>query len=197
MVYVIAILIVIALSAFFYFKFLIFRQVYRIEDVPHCTYTLVLGAGLNHKGLPTDILADRVLTAVKLFKLKKTDFLIMSGAGSKGDYCEPDSMKKLAIKNSVPEKVILEDLSGNSTLRSLIIFKNCYPDKRAIIITQKFHLFRSLSLATLIHIRVVGVPAELYQFSFLKKFIWNIREFIALPYNLLILFVLFIRKFYD
>jgi len=172
------------------YVFLATRKVTRSpEDAPYMQYTLVLGAGLKKNGQPTDILADRVLTACELIDLKKTDTLIMSGTIRDGGYDEPEAMKKLALSRGVAGSVILADGQGTTTFKSCVnVVENQQP-KNLLIVTQHFHLPRALFIAHALGMDATGVPANILNFSALKKIFWSIRELFAIPINLLRLYI--------
>ncbi len=161
------------------------KLIKKMNDLPESYYALALGAGLESDGRPTDILSDRVLSAVKLVELGKAEKLIMSGSTSGGGYDEVAAMKKLAISAGIDQEKILVDKSGVSTLNSLINFKKRFQNENLVIVTQQFHLPRSLWLAKMLRLNCYGFPANIYQFSISKKFVWSVRELFALPFNLL------------
>jgi SanA protein len=170
------------------------KLVKELNDLPESFYALVLGAGLESDGRPTDILSDRVLSAVKLLDLRKAEKLIMSGSSNGGEYDEVAAMEKLAISTGVDQEKIILDKSGVSTLNSLINFKKRFKNESLVIVTQQFHLPRSLWLAKKLNLNCYGFPASIYRFSALKKFLWSSREFFALPFNLLKLFAYWFQE---
>ena len=109
-------------------------------------YILILGTGLNEDGTPIDRLADRVEVGVEAYKAGLADKIIMSGDRSGKTYDEPTAMKNYAIELGVPEKDIICDFIGYSTHESMYNFKTAYPDASVIVVTQKYHLYRSLYL---------------------------------------------------
>ena len=148
----------------------------------HHKYCLVLGAGLEKDGRPTDILMDRVSTAVGLFESKQVDILIMSGTRRRG-YDEPGAMQAAAITQGVPDSAILLDPQGISTINSCINYKKKFSRESLVIITQPFHLPRSILLARKLSLDAYGTAAVIYHFSWNKRAFWYVREFFALPYN--------------
>jgi len=180
------------------FKFWIYFQnktlVKELKDLPALTYALVLGAGLESDGKPTDILSDRVLSAVRLIETGKVGKLVMSGSSKKDGYDEAAAMENLAIQAGVEQEKILQDTQGISTLDSLINFSNRFQNENLVVVTQNFHLPRSLWLAGQLGLNCFGHPANIFKFSQTKKIFWSVREFISLPFNLLKLFLFNFRK---
>ncbi len=152
------------------------------QTTGHFQFCLVLGAGLEKNGLPSDILMDRVCTAVKLIENRKVDYLIMSGSRRRG-YDEPEAMKAAALAAGIPESKVRIDPKGVSTLDSCENINEEYKPDSILIVTQLFHLPRSIYLARRLGIKAFGFPANIYRFSWHKRAFWHVREFFALPYN--------------
>src|SRR4051812_22365114 len=69
-----------------------------VQNVPKKQVAIVLGAGILPNGEPTPYLRWRVETAVKLYKTKGVQKILMSGDNSTKHHNEPKVMKELAIK---------------------------------------------------------------------------------------------------
>jgi SanA protein len=174
---------------FLFLYFFTRSRIFSIDKIPHSQYTLVLGAGLEKNGLPTDILADRVKTAANLVKSKKTDFLILSGYSNSKYFCEPESMKTMALSLGIDPSHIVLDFHGKSTFNSCQNLSNLGVKKEVTIVTQNFHLPRSIWLAEAMGYEVRGTPANIYNFSTHLTAYWYLREIIAFPINILKLFI--------
>jgi SanA protein len=149
----------------------------------HFQYALVLGAGLENSSEPSDILLDRVLTAVTLYKTGKIDFLIMSGAAKK-EKNEVAVMALIAKANGVPSAAIILDGRGFSTFQSCRNFISDHSPASVLLISQLFHLPRAILIQRLLGgVQAYGFAARDFHFSVLKIFYWYMREVIALPYN--------------
>jgi SanA protein len=160
-------------------------KIYSIEKIPFNQFTLVLGAGLEKNGLPTEILSDRVETAIKLLDNNKTDLLILSGSANSFNYNEPESMKAFAKSLGVEDSKLIMDFEGISTFNSVLNLVNYVNIKQIIIVTQNFHLPRAIWLAEQLGFIAYGISANLYKFSGFKIACWYLREIIASPFNLL------------
>lgn len=183
---------VILIVLFCLFLYIVIRtnsKIFHFEKVPFSQYSLVLGAGLEKNGLPTDILSDRVKTAINLLNNNKTDFLILSGSTNSHSISEPESMRNLAQSLGVyPSQLILDD-HGKTTFNSLINLSKISNNHHFTIVTQRFHLPRTIWLAESLGLTVCGIPANIYKFSTLKTAYWYLREIIALPVNYLKLII--------
>ena len=132
---------------------------------------IVLGARVRN-GVPSDMLYDRVITGVELYKAGKTQKLLFSGGGD-----EPAVMKKLAIDLGVPETDIILDDLGLRTYESCVRAKQAFQIEKAIIVTQGFHLARSIYLCRNIGIDATGLSADRREYD-AEGFGEN-REYIA------------------
>lgn len=164
-------------------------RIFHFEKVPFSRYTLVLGAGLEKNGLPTDILSDRVKAAINLLNHKKTEFLILSGSSNYKKISEPLSMKSFAQSLGADQSKLILDNTGKSTFDSLINLVNTPAINQITIVTQRFHLPRAIWLAEKLGLKVCGTPANLYNFSVYKTVYWYLREVFAFPINLLKLLI--------
>jgi vancomycin permeability regulator SanA len=80
---------------------------------------VVFGARTYADGTPSQALADRVRTAVELYKQKHAPLLILSGGPGDGKISEPQAMRTLALSLGVPDQAILVDEAGLSTEKTV------------------------------------------------------------------------------
>ena len=137
---------------------------------------LVLGAGLRN-GKPSPILKDRLDTAIKLYKDGVSKRIIVSGDHGKKYYDEVNVMKDYLIDNGIDSNNIFMDHAGFSTYDSIYRAKNIFQANDIVIVTQEYHLYRSLYLAKRLGLNAVGVSATLRDYSGSLKF--EAREILA------------------
>ena len=125
---------------------------------------LVLGAGVRD-GRPTDMLRDRLDTAVELYFSGVAKKLLVSGDHGSDDYDEVNVMKDYAVEKGVPAEDIFMDHSGFSTYESIYRADAVFGVESCIIVTQKYHLFRALYAAEQFGLRAVGVSADVREYS--------------------------------
>ena len=125
---------------------------------------LVLGAGVRD-GRPTDMLRDRLDTAVELYFSGVAKKLLVSGDHGSDDYDEVNVMKDYAVEKGVPSEDIFMDHSGFSTYESIYRADAVFSVESCIIVTQKYHLFRALYAAEQFGMRAVGVSADVREYS--------------------------------
>ena len=125
---------------------------------------LVLGAGLRSDGSPSDMLADRLDVAIKLYNDGVSDVILLSGDCSGEDYDEVSSMEAYCIAFGVPSDAIVKDGKGYSTYESILNTKNSGKYEKILVVTQKYHLFRALYIAKEMGLSVDGADAALRQY---------------------------------
>ena len=131
---------------------------------------LVLGAGI-WGDKPSPMLEDRLLEAISLYEKGVAPKIIMSGDHSRVDYDEVNLMKKFAIDRGIPSSDIFMDHAGFSSYESLYRAKEIFGVKKVVIVTQKYHLYRSLYIANQLGIDAYGVGADprKYQGQFFRE----------------------------
>jgi SanA protein len=148
-----------------------------VNSVPPTPVALVLGAGLWKDGTPTPALYDRVTTAVDLYKAGKVKKLLMTGDNRFINYNEPEAMRKLAVQLGVPAADIVLDYAGRRTYDSCYRAKEIFQVKQVVIVTQRFHLDRSLFLCDAMGVSSVGMAADRRAYPTLGW--WELREVFA------------------
>ena len=122
---------------------------------------IVLGAGVRNDGTPSHMLEDRLLTAISLYENGAAPKIIMSGDHGTKDYDEVNVMKAFAIAHGVPSEDIFMDHAGFSTYESMYRARDIFEVKTAIVVTQKYHLYRALYLAESLGLNTYGVSSDL------------------------------------
>ena len=120
---------------------------------------IVLGGGIR-KDKPSPLLQDRLDKAIELYKKGLAPKIIMSGDHGTKEHDEVNVMKNYAIENGVPSEDIFMDHAGFSTYDTMYRAKNIFGVEKAIIVTQKYHIFRSVYIAKKLGIDAYGISAE-------------------------------------
>ncbi len=149
---------------------------------------LVLGAGVRDDGSPSLMLSDRLETGITLYQAGVSDRLLMSGDHGRIGYDEVNTMKNFAIEEGVPEEAVFMDHAGFSTYESMYRAKEIFQVKKAVIVTQKYHLYRALYLANELGIEAWGVPADLRSYRgqayfSLREVAARVKDFLILMYR--------------
>ena len=138
---------------------------------------IVLGCQVRSDGTPSHMLSDRLNRAIELYNLGAAPKIIMSGDHGQTNYDEVNTMKQYAIEAGIPSEDIFMDHAGFSTYETVCRAKEIFGVKRAIIVTQEYHLYRALHIANSFDIDTVGVGADYRTYTGqLKR---EIREILA------------------
>jgi vancomycin permeability regulator SanA len=153
-----------------------------VNVVPDRPVAIVLGMIVSANGSPSPYLAARLDAAVALYRAGKARKLLMTGDNDRAnyddppilkklgiwigdrpvrgaDYNEPTVMKNYAVSRGVPAADIIEDNAGFRTYDSLYRARHVFGITHALVVTQEFHLPRSLILAHAMGIDAYGYEA--------------------------------------
>lgn len=119
---------------------------------------IVLGAGIRNNK-PSPMLEDRLITAIELYNNKIAPKILVSGDHEYKDYDEVNVMKNYLKENGIPSEDIFMDHAGLSSYDSIYRAKKIFKADKVIIVTQKYHLYRSLYIAKSIDLNAYGVSA--------------------------------------
>ena len=134
--------------------------VYSTAGSPNADAAVILGARVYKSGTLSPILADRLETGIELYKNGKVNKLLLTGDHGQVTYDEVNNMRLYALKRGIPEQDIFMDHAGFSTYDSMYRARDVFKVKRAIIVTQKFHLPRALYIARTLGLKASGVKAD-------------------------------------
>lgn len=138
---------------------------------------LVLGAGVWSGGRPSHMLADRLDTAIALYKDGAAPKLLMSGDHGREEYDEVNVMKDYALDEGVPSENVFMDHAGFSTYESMYRARDVFMAERVLIVTQKYHLHRALYVARALGLEAEGVSADLRPYR--RQGYYDMREMLA------------------
>ncbi len=140
---------------------------------------LVLGAGVYGRGKPTRVLAERLQTALALYRAGKVRWFLVSGDNREPSYNEPQAMRRWLIQAGVPPTRIVSDYAGRRTWDSLRRAQIVFGLRRVVVVTSDFHLPRALFLADHMGLEAWGVPASTARQPLAARLHFWIREYFA------------------
>jgi SanA protein len=149
------------------------RLIYPVETAPPRRVAIVFGAGIYADGSPTPILADRVSTAVALYRRGAVEKLLMTGDNRRADYNEPAAMRDYAVSLGVPADDIVLDYAGRRTYDSCYRARHIFRVTDAILVTQAYHLDRALFTAHRLGIDVIGVASDHRDYTNIRYYWWR------------------------
>jgi SanA protein len=150
-----------------------------LTAAPSAPVAIIFGAGLNRDGTPMPVLADRVRTGVDLYRAGAVRKLLLSGDNRFKDYSEPEAMRALAVELGVPAGDLVLDFAGRSTYDTCYRARYVFGVRKAVAVTQAFHLPRAVYLCNEIGIDAAGVAADRQPYRKSSEFAWNTREMAA------------------
>lgn len=118
---------------------------------------IVLGAGVKSDGSPSPMLRDRLDKAAELYEMGVSNRIIVSGDHRSRYYDEVNTMKNYLIGKGIPSECIFMDHAGLSTYDSMYRAVNVFGVKSAVVVTQKYHMYRALYDARAMGIEAYGV----------------------------------------
>lgn len=136
------------------------RRIYRVEDAPSRPVALVLGARLTSAGAPTTLLVHRLETARALLERGAADRLLLTGLSGAPVLDEVGTMRRWLLERGVPEERLILDGASPRTLDSFRRAGALLGVKNVAVVTNPFHLPRSLFLARLAGFDAIGIAAR-------------------------------------
>jgi SanA protein len=149
-----------------------------IGQASHAQTAIVLGAAVHPDGSMSAMLADRVQRGYELWKAGKVDRILVSGDHGQWEYDEPDTMRKALQARGVPAKAIFTDHAGFNTWATMVRARKVFRVKDAIVVTQGFHMARSLYLADAAGLKAQGVTSDIRPYG-RQKVVSDVREVLA------------------
>ena len=125
---------------------------------------VVLGCQVKDDGKPSDMLADRLRRGIELYNQGVAPKIIMSGDHGQKEYDEVNTMKQVAVDAGIPSNDIFMDHAGFSTYETLYRAKKIFEADKIIVVTQEYHLYRTLYIAEKLGIEAYGVNADYHTY---------------------------------
>ena len=154
------------------------KNFYEIDNLEHRNVALILGAGINSDKSPSLMLKDRLEVGFTLYKKGIVSKLLVSGDNRLENYNEPEAMKNYLLHKGVPESNIIEDFAGRRTYDSCYRTKAIFGQTKIYVVTQDFHITRSVFLCKSLGIDTIGVTSDLQAYSGI--FFNQIRDYIGI-----------------
>lgn len=138
---------------------------------------LVLGCKVHDSGQPSHMLRDRLMRSVELYGQGASDKILMSGDHGQVDYNEVQAMNQYAIDADIPSEDVFMDHAGFSTYESLYRAKEVFGVNKIVVVTQEYHLYRTLYMAEKLGLEAYGVASD-YN-TYYGQTMRDIREVLA------------------
>ena len=155
------------------YKILNYDDAVKLEDVDAI---IILGCKVNGDE-PSMMLRFRLDKGIDLYKDMNTKLLLSGDHGQK-EYDEVNVMRDYVLEHEIDIHDVFLDHAGFSTYDSIYRAKEVFGIKKVIVVTQRYHLYRSLYIATELGIEAYGVAADDIPYPMINKKN-EIREFLA------------------
>ena len=146
-------------------------------DIEKVDCIIVLGAAVRPDGEPSAMLRDRLEKAAELYKAGVSKKIIVSGDHRDEYYNEVYTMKWYLVELGIPSNDIFMDHGGLSTYDTMHRAANIFGVKKAVVVTQKYHMYRAIYIAKSMGIDAYGVNAK--EISYSGQLKRDAREFLA------------------
>lgn len=140
------------------------------ENAPAADAIIVLGAKVHPDGRLSDMLKDRMITAAELYESGKADKILVSGDHGTLGYNEVGAMKDFLLERGIAEERIFMDHAGFNTYDSMYRAKAIFQIRKAVVVTQDYHLARALYDAEGLGVEAYGVAADRQEYRGMAKF---------------------------
>ena len=138
---------------------------------------IVLGARVVGAKVIEGVYADRLQTAVNIYKKGKITKILVSGDHGQVNYDEVNAGKDYLLQAGVPAGDIFLDHAGFDTYDSIYRAKKLFGINRGLVITQDFHLPRALYFSHKLGVEALGCSADLHDYQNIKAM--KSREILA------------------
>lgn len=152
-------------------------NVEKASELKEVDCIIILGCGVYDDGSLSPMLRDRLIRGLELYKEGAAPKILMSGDHGRKEYDEVNAMKQYAIDNGILSENIFMDHAGFSTYETIYRAKEIFEAKKVIIVTQEYHLYRTLYIADQFDMEAYGVSADLNRYA--GQSLRDFREILA------------------
>jgi SanA protein len=147
-------------------------------SLPHREVGLVLGCSKQlSDGRLNLFFQYRIERAIQLFREESIDYILVSGDHAGEEYSEPVDMRASLLQAGISSDHIFMDEAGFSTLDSMIRAQKILQGKPFTVISQPFHIERTIYIGRSLGIEVIGAAAkDLHGYHGYKT---HLREYLA------------------
>lgn len=151
-----------------------------LKKLPKVDAIIVLGAKVTQEKL-SYVLEDRLIAGVNIIYANKAEAILLSGDHGQKEYDEVNSMRKYMLRRkfNIKKEQIFMDHAGFDTYDSMFRAKEIFGIKSAIIVTQDFHINRSVYIARSLGIDAYGFAVDESIYKESLRLNWRIRELLS------------------
>jgi SanA protein len=146
------------------------------EGVPEVDAVIVPGASVYRSGRLSPVLERRMETALALAFDRPRVKLVVSGTTVPQGYSETKAMRDYAVERGFPARRVIVDDEGRSTFLTLLNCKSTFGLRRVALVSQDYHLPRSLYIARRLGMQGYGLRVQPHGAAGSG---WNAREWFS------------------
>ncbi len=135
-------------------------KIVTVADLAPAPAVIVPGASVLRNGQPSDVLADRLLTAIDIYEAGKAEKILVSGDHGDEEYDEVNVMRTYLLDKGIPEEDIFLDHAGFDTYDTMYRAHHLFGLTEAVVASQTFHLPRAIYIGESLGMAVQGVASE-------------------------------------
>lgn len=157
-----------------------------VEGSNSSEVAVILGASTFKNGNLSEVLKDRVDKAIELYQARKVKKILVSGDNSTVYYNEVNPVRLYLLEKNIPEEDIFLDHAGFDTYSTMYRARDIFKVKSMIVVTQSFHLPRSVFIARVLGLNTYGVSADngKYKISnYIRELFANEKAILNLLFN--------------
>lgn len=140
------------------------RIAYTTSTAEHAPVAIVLGASVLTSGEPSDALRDRLDTALDLYRSGVVDRILITGDDGRFRVDEITVMRDYLTKAEIPWERIMVDGKGYRTYESCKRAVSVLGIRKAVLVTQRFHMGRALYLCNSFGMDAGGLVADRHEY---------------------------------
>lgn len=123
-------------------------------------YLIVLGAKVNGEEMSLSLLYRAEKALEYLEENPRTVVIVTGGQGKGEDITEAEALWRFFVERGISEDRILKEDLSTSTYENLQFTKDKYDIDQAVIVSNDFHLYRSIELANKVEIKGYPLAAD-------------------------------------
>jgi SanA protein len=161
-----AAVVIFCLALYLYIEYTTKSYVYdSLDAIPKTQVALVLGASVSSDGVLSAVLKERADEAIALYQAGKVSKILVTGDNATLSHDEVDPVGKYMVSEGIPMSDIFLDHAGFDTYSSMYRARDVFDVTSMTIVSQPFHLPRSVFIARSLGLTAYAAPAgkgELY-----------------------------------
>ncbi|MCR5763526.1 MAG: YdcF family protein [Treponema sp.] len=151
-----------------------------VDSLPY-KYAAILPGAKVYRNSVSHVVRDRVEGSLQCLNSGKVERILVSGDHGRTGYDEVNQIRRfMQGEYGTDGSLIFMDHAGFSTYETMYRARDIFCVKDAVIVTQKFHVYRAVYIARKLGLDAVAfVAPEMVSYSRELHHAWEFREFLA------------------